>query len=198
MYLSMLELDARYSSAALAIAEPDYLHKRIQEAFSAARKDHNVLYRLYDYPERKILYVQSDIAPDWGKVDGKGIKLIEARDINAIESVFNIGKELSFSVNAYPCKKNHGKKFFLREQAQQIAWFKRNAEKNGFEVVDINISSTNRMPIQRKGGNFVLPVVCFEGILKITDETLFKKGFREGFGAEKAFGCGMLMLKNVA
>lgn len=198
MYLSVLELDPRYMSAAKSLADLDCMHKNIQGSFDASRSEHNVLYRVFDYPERKLVYVQSDIAPDWSRVDGRGIKLLEARDINGLTNAFQEGRTLRFDLKAYPCRRREGRKYTIRDSFGKIEWLKRMAEQNGFSVEDVSILNVESYSINKKTGVYSLPVTTFNGLLKITDVKRFKESFRMGIGPEKAFGCGMLMVKPAA
>jgi CRISPR system Cascade subunit CasE len=40
-------------------------------------------------------------------------------------------------------------------------------------------------------------VAVFEGVLQISDESLFKAALTNGIGRAKAYGCGLLTLANL-
>ena len=196
MNISMLELDPRHIAAANAISDPGYMHRKIQEAFNAERSRHKVLYRLLDYAERKILYVQSMIAPNWSAIDNKGgFRLIEVKNIGGLEETFQEGNLYRFVTKLYPSRKKEDKRYPLTDPKSRLEWLSKEAEKNGFEIVETQESRQNACTIWRKTGAFKMGGVVYEGILKVKNREAFIKGYQDGIGPEKAYGFGLLMLK---
>lgn len=206
MYLSKVIVDDRYTSASVALLNPSYLHSLIQTVpFDAARKDHNVLYRIMNEYGKKVLYVQSDIAPNWNCLQGRGFKLENMMNIDNVQNVLCNGNSFSFSVIVNPISRKTDrdtgkvKKRFIETSEKRMSWFMRYAERNGFEVVQVTEKTFAKNDDVRKKDNkrFVVKGVEFFGVLKIINEEAFKKCFREGLGPEKAYGYGMMMLKRL-
>lgn len=204
MYLSKVNVDPRYSAAAEAIRNPSYLHSIIQtKPFEAARKDHNVLYRIMDENDRKVLYVQSDIEPDWSTLSGRGFTLVGTKNIDAINNVIREGSRFVFSVLANPIKKvtdyekQTKKKVFLENPAARLDWLTRYAERNGFRLLEVSENHmVSKDDVEKKAKNkFVIRGVEFNGVLEVKDAEAFKDCLRKGLGPEKAYGYGLMMLR---
>ena len=124
-------------------------------------------------------------------------------DISPILDAFSQNRVLHFSILAFPGKKiksesKNSKRVLLRGNEERMEWLKRQGDKNGFELIEAHeTAEEQKVSASKTSGEFILSGVPFEGILRITDPALFKKGFAQGIGPEKAYGFGMLMLSKV-
>ena len=194
MFLSMLEIDPRYTPAAMALSDPGYMHKMIQEAFDTKRNEYNVLYRVLDYAERKILYVQSKAVPNWMSLTRKGFNLIEVKNIQGLENTFKEENCYRFAIKAFPSKKSSNVREPLIDRESRMQWLQRESQKAGFDVVEVQEREQVRKTIHRITGPFKLGGVVYEGVLKIKDKDAFVRAYQNGIGPEKAYGYGLLML----
>ncbi|MQF69057.1 type I-E CRISPR-associated protein Cas6/Cse3/CasE [SAR202 cluster bacterium AD-804-J14_MRT_500m] len=99
-----------------------------------------------------------------------------------------------------------GKRVALLHENDQIDWLHRKGQLFGFEVLSVqanskvpNLSTSTASKIhgQRTNtGNAVQRIsfgsVTFEGVLRIKDRELFRKGLEVGIGPGKAYGFGLL------
>ena len=84
----------------------------------------------------------------------------------------------------------------IREQG--FAWLERQAEKTGFEVrmedVGIDGYRQHRVP-RRSAPPLSFSSLDFEGILVVRDPAALLAGIARGFGASKAYGCGLMLIR---
>ena len=195
MYLSRLILNPESDYVNSLINNPARMHVALQTGpFGSTRKERNVLYRLMREGNIYVLYVQSDVLPDWKTVTGKNIVLDGIRNVSGLMDCFDNENIFGFTIRANPCKRNENKIMPIMDTSLKLQWMKRCAEKYGFELLQCRETGMERHNVQKKDMRFVVCSTDFNGILKIKDKELFKKAFREGIGREKAYGCGLLML----
>jgi CRISPR system Cascade subunit CasE len=93
--------------------------------------------------------------------------------------------------------KKNGYRVGLIQEKDQLAWLNRKAEKGGFSIVSYRVIPEGISHDDRSGAaNDKLRhySVCFEGVLKITDESIFRGTVEKGVGSAKGFGFGLLSL----
>lgn len=96
-----------------------------------------------------------------------------------------------------------------------LAWLQQQAKRHGFKVVeaesevigDDGLLKTGQLPavridgyrqhrIQRRGETPIrFSTLDFEGLLEVADPAPFLAGVVAGFGPQKAFGCGLMLLR---
>ena len=82
---------------------------------------------------------------------------------------------------------------------QGFEWLERQANKAGFairpEQVGIDAYRQHRVP--RKGGASAMAfsTLDFDGLLEVKDPAEFLSGITHGFGAAKAYGCGLMLIR---
>jgi CRISPR system Cascade subunit CasE len=180
------------------------LHQAIYHAFpkdGAGR----VLYRI-DENQRLgtiSLLVQSEKEPDWQKAEYLTLCLIDKAEFHAFTPDLKSGRTLFFRLRANPSvkKQEEGKKNGYREglikEEDQLAWLNRKAESGGFSIISCHIIPEGIAHDDRSGAaNDKLRhfAVCFEGVLKVTDEPIFIETVKNGIGSAKGFGFGLLSL----
>lgn len=86
-------------------------------------------------------------------------------------------------------------------QKQGFAWLERQAEKAGFKIQteDIKIDGYQQHNIARKGGEkpMSFSTLEFDGVLEVRDPTVFLSSVVRGFGASKAYGCGLMLIRRL-
>ena len=87
----------------------------------------------------------------------------------------------------------------VREQG--FAWLEREAAKGGFAVRpdDVQIEGYRQHRIRRKRSAAAMSfsTLDFDGVLEVRDPALFVTSIARGFGASKAFGCGLMLIRRV-
>jgi len=204
MYLSLLKLNPAVRKTRELLVSPYQLHQAIYHAFPEEGAG-RVLYRI-DENQRLgtiSLLVQSEIAPDWQKAEYLNLCLIDKAEFHHFTPDLTNGRTLFFRLRANPSvkKQEEGKKNGYRvgiiQEKDQLGWLSRKAESGGFSIVSSRIIPEG-VAHDDKGGadkdklrHFA---VCFEGVLTVTDETIFTGTVENGIGSAKGFGFGLLSL----
>lgn len=74
-------------------------------------------------------------------------------------------------------------------------WLKSRAEKRGFNVLALQTTGYRWNALPEKDRRAGYSSLDYEGILEVTDSTLFNTVLKEGLGASRSFGCGFMMVK---
>ena len=85
----------------------------------------------------------------------------------------------------------------MREQG--LGWLERQAEKTGFAFrpSDVGVDGYRQQQVSRKGrvAAMSFATLDFDGILDVRDPAEFISGIARGFGAAKAYGCGLMLIR---
>ncbi len=207
MYLSRLILNPRSRAVQRDLARPGEMHKTVLRAFpdDLAADTERVLYRLDQLAQTQqlSLLVQSLGAAEWGKLD-PGYLLEGVADNPATKAVnlsLQPGQRLAFRLRANPTKRlsagkgNSGKRIGLYKVEEQVAWLQRKGVDHGFAIYTAMPTQQQRVDDNRHVLKFFS--VQFDGILQVTDLTLFLAAIQSGIGSGKAFGFGLLSVAPV-
>lgn len=87
-------------------------------------------------------------------------------------------------------------------QEQQRQWLLERAERNGFLLYKdgFDVVETKWLKFRKgeaKNTEVTLRSAAFEGMLTITDISLFKDALVNGIGRAKAYGCGLMTLARI-
>jgi CRISPR system Cascade subunit CasE len=200
------------------------MHRTLMTAFSLvegtapARAELGVLYRLetdHNAGSPAIL-LQSRPAPQWsalpsGYLDGSssGQNNPVCKELDPLLAALKPGMSLRFRLRANPTKKvatktgedgrkRNGTRADLRDEDAQRAWLNRKGEQHGFAVLGVRLADEPLQTGQRRGQGeahrLTVASVLFNGILRVTDPTLFQEALKSGVGPGKAYGCGLLSI----
>lgn len=183
-----------------------------------------ILWRLDRHQKGYYLYIQSPIRPDltqlveeagWPDIDTSfGVKSYQ----HFLDQLTE-GTSWNFRLVATPTRavKSEGAKRSKRipivRDEDRIKWLASRAEGWGFEIPQVStnpsaaetddlavaIVEKDRIRFQRgkrgaPGSLVTLNRVAFEGILTVKDPAVLRRAMRDGLGAAKAYGCGLLTL----
>ena len=85
----------------------------------------------------------------------------------------------------------------VREQG--FAWLERQGNKSGFEVQPdcVRIDGYEQHRVGRKGSAHAMEfsAIDFEGLLTVRDPAAILRAIARGFGASKAYGCGLMLIR---
>ncbi len=202
MYLSKLVLNERDRDVRHDLSNAHALHQRIMQAFpdeqrDQPRADWNVLFR--QEPDNGILLVQSGIEPKWTHLPQR--YLLQQPSFTSVDfaiSRLEVGRTLQFRLKANPSKrdKQTRKLIGMFHQSDQITWLERQAAQHGFALLGIDVIPTpNVFGIKAKGTAPIrILTVMYQGILQITDSTLFINAMQQGIGRGRSYGCGLLSI----
>jgi CRISPR system Cascade subunit CasE len=179
------------------------MHRTLMRAFpDATRVQAGLLYRVMSIEQRVVVYLQSLLRPDVGQLAQNGFRADlkgQPRDIGALQEKFTQGERFKFNLLCYPCKKIDGggknsKRVFLRQPEEREAWLARKAEQYGFVVNHALEKTSFSLDGQKADAPIRYYAVEFEGGLTIADQARFWQAYRDGIGAGKAYGLGLLLL----
>lgn len=124
------------------------------------------------------------------------------------------GDRLIFSLRANPtvCRKGRRYDLFMDlkkrvpqlerqdllilQQAEAAEWLKRQGTGAGFSLISSNVESYQGKCVYGKNGDRItFSIMDFSGVLEICDPEKFLRKLLIGFGKEKAFGCGLMLIR---
>ncbi|RMD64693.1 type I-E CRISPR-associated protein Cas6/Cse3/CasE, partial [Candidatus Parcubacteria bacterium] len=171
MYLSRLQLNhhSRHVWRAL-LANPYELHRAIMLAFpdGVRREDTNTLYRLEIDQTPPLLLVQSEVKPDWSKLNPNWLYPVSPFDplpnpaVRAVEGLHLAkGLVLRFRLVANPTvkkvrrnedgsRRKNGNRVPLVREEKQIEWLKRKGEQYGFRLRQVTVSEPQKYLIWKQ------------------------------------------------
>jgi len=142
--------------------------------------------------------VQSAGRPAWDEVLGLRVASCER-----VETTFRVGDRFFFRLLASPVRRlmhpdeirqRHGTVRRASPRAWTEDWLRRRAAQGGFEIQEL-IFDLGQVKSRRGESRFKLASVQFDGLLEVTDPTVFASTWRSGIGTKRAFGFGLLSLK---
>lgn len=202
MYLSQLSLDIAHPSVRQALRNPHDMHRNLMHAFDEegqSREQVKLLYRM-DI-EKASLLVSSEMEPKWERVPG--YRCTGMKSMDGLKDALCGGRCLRFELLSIPAKKVKGegknsRRVFLRDVQERVDWLVRQGKKYGFELCSVPDQSPARIVSGKKGDmDIAYTAVCFSGVLRITEQDNFWKGYTQGIGAGKVYGLGMLSVAKV-
>lgn len=201
MYLYCYTLDLRKSAVKKALCDSYEMHRTVMSAYrnidsDMPRKDMGILYRLVSLNNVSKLYVSSIEQAKYDMPDGFINEIGSPKSLLSVLECFKDGMLLNFDIMAMPAKKikegnaKNSKRVFLSKYEDREQWLHKKSSQNGFRVLAC-IEKNNADNSIKTGG---FKSIVFQGTLIITDSSKFKEAYKHGIGAERAFGCGMLLL----
>ena len=199
-YFTRIKLDTNKEKTMAALENPALFHGAIETAL-----DYNPdrsLWRIDTVGGSKFLSIVSTSAPGTESLIaqfGDGTPA-DTKDYDKEISGIKDGDVLRFRLAANPTKqpnKKHGKSKMVSIASEdgQLEWLARKAEDNGFEPLSVDIKSCAWVDVPHKDGRIVYNAVVFEGLCSIADVEKVKAALTTGVGRKKAFGMGMLTVK---
>lgn len=224
--LTRMFLNPQLRGGRKLISNPQALHAAVMASFPpdavGVSGDSRVLWRLDRSGTRHTLYLLSPVQPDLRHVMEQGGwsgQAGDSRDYDGFLGRLRIGQEWGFRVAANPVGSipqpgKRGKLVPHVTVAQQTEWFLGKTEHWGFTVrgdVDLargqmgDVAVTDRQDLRfgrdgdaaGRGRTVTLRRAQFEGSLQVTDSDRFQKALVSGMGRAKAYGCGLMTLREI-
>lgn len=209
MYLSRVELNEYRRDTMRALSSPEVIHAAVMASFpSFILEDGRVLWRIDKVGKALYLLVQSPVKPDFTHIVEQYGRPASGQTWDTVDYDGHIlkmttGTVVRFRLRANPTHSekvdgSRGKVYAHVTAAQQLEWLSRKSEKCGFTLesedgtLGVEIVQRGDVRFARQGKTVTLGVATFEGVLRITDEVLFRKAMAEGIGRAKAYGCGLI------
>lgn len=219
MYISKITLnqDASNEPVFWQIFKNEYgLHQTIWDLFADnpdRRRD--FLYRLDNIGKNAMIYTVSSRQPK----DKNNLWIIETKKY---EPQIKNSDRLGFILTANPICKRDGKRHDVVMDAKYKAkkedvgnkevishldivqrecsgWLKERSGKTGFSIIDMRADGYRQHKYFKKNkkGFVQYSTVNYTGVLEVKDNAKFKKILFNGLGAEKGFGCGLLLVRRI-
>lgn len=202
MYLSKVLLDMKSPSVRQALINCCDMHRNIQKMFSSTREEANVLYRVCSNESGYYFYIMSSSPPLQTKDSlNNGFHLMAVKDVSVLEKVFLDGKTFKFNLITTPYKKisdrtvKNSRRIFLKTAEERAEWFYRKGRQYGFDILSLEEQNGNTVYGKKRNNIINFNATKFSGVLCINDSEKFIDAWKNGIGAEKAYGMGMLMLQ---
>lgn len=207
MYLSRIKLDTSRTETMRALAAPNRFHGALE---SCDEERSRKLWRTDTLAGEMYLLVLSENEIDFTKAAEQfGYdSSYESKIYDGLLERITNGSRWQFRLTANPTvqkydeKKGRGKVLAHITPEHQGNWLKKQAENNGFALLDdewlVTGSKWYMFRKNRNSSNTVkLLAVTFEGVLTVTDAEAFKQALTRGIGREKAYGMGLLTVTRV-
>lgn len=205
MYLSRVEIDIGNRQKLRDLSHLGAYHNWVENSFPHEIENgirSRKLWRIDTIQGTRYLLLVSDEKPDLKLLEQYGVSG-SARTISYDKFLESIeeNKFYRFRVTLNPVKAIHqedGKRGRVVPEItteQQMKFFESRAEKLGFELVpnDYLIVEKSWVPMKKQGQKTIkLSRATFEGILKVTDKTVFYHSLTKGIGKKKAYGFGLM------
>jgi CRISPR system Cascade subunit CasE len=216
LFLSQWRFNPRLRPVQQALADSHDLHRLVMSAFPQAapgedaRQAFGVLYRID--PDEKtgvpLLLLQSRVRPDWSMLAPLLLAppAEEPKEVGAIYETLSRGSLLRFRLRANPTRripgkraddKLAGKRVNLRSDEERQVWLARKLSDIGCQLGSCTIRPGLTQRGRRNGQTVSHSAVVFDGVLRVEDADRLRAGIREGIGAGKAYGFGLLSLAPV-
>ncbi len=206
VWLSRLNLNARYADAAGAMRDAQALHALTMRCLppGVGRADANLLH--HADLAAAVLFVQTTIEPTWPLTRAFQA---ETKEVTDFLDNLTSGERLRFTVRAVPMRRCSARlrdgtamktpgEHPLRADCERIAWFERQLGAAGRLVGAPFVTEEPRRIGTRRGKRFILRPVRFDGLLDVDDAKELRELVARGIGRAKSYGNGILLLARMS
>lgn len=199
MFLSKVEIDRFRPEVRSALADCQQMHRLVTGMFGKDRESAQALYRTNIVGNKLNIYIYSHCS---------AVRLpscdIQQRDITSWLNQMKENQVWSFDLIAAPTKKvsvdgkKNSQRRILKSPEERKSWLDRKAEQFGFQILycqeqeQVHVNGKHN---PESGGKMYHDGYRYQGTLRITNVTEFRKALELGIGPSKAYGFGMMMLK---
>ena len=196
MYLTKITVDSM-TLQHLRIFDAYRRKQELYKAFTPVDENRPFLFRLTEKNTGTQVLVLSDKQP---KVLPFG-----TWETKIVSDTFYKSSRYVFDVEANPTvkhacfddkgnKKDQGKRVGLKPEAYE-GWFLRKLKDAGCEVKSVSVTPLGPKVCHHKGQTVTHASAQFRGVLHVKDSGAFLKAATQGIGTGRAFGFGMMLLK---
>ena len=205
MFLSRLTLNPLSADARRDLADAYQMHRTLSRVY--AKSDADPVPRFLWRLERgaatasaPVVLVQTATPGRWeGLTALPGYLVLDQCDTDkpvALDTLVVDGRRCRFRLRANPAVKRQGRRSGLHDEAAQLAWLQRQADRSGFTLLGADVSQRERLQVRqpRDGRHITVDAVQYDGMLTVTDATLLRPALLAGIGPAKSLGMGLLSL----
>lgn len=205
MYISRVEIDKTGFNTLRELNHVGAYHAWVEECFPedfGKMPRPRKLWRIDELGGSRYLLIVSETPPDKNKLEKYGVPGTAGTKCydDYIDSIVS-GQCMRFRLVLNPVtaisngKGNRASSHVCRTEAEQRRYLADRSKLNGFLVNDTAYMIDNKgsVMLKKKGMKPVeLVRVTYEGVLMVTDKTLFAKTLINGIGKHKAYGFGLI------
>jgi len=192
------------------------LHQAVWDLFAdRPDRERDFIYRMDATGKLPVIYAVSRRRP----VNAGGSWDVEIKEY---DPQITADMRLGFSVRVNPTVKRDGKRHDVVMDAKHkirsgavsdenkkalaeivtkacVDWLKERSAKNGFDVLAARADGYRQSRFGKKKGGVPIrySTVDLTGVLQVRDGQSFKNMLFEGFGPEKGFGCGLMLVRKI-
>lgn len=213
--LSRLDLDPRRREARRILSSPGILHALVQGSVPTAPQGARTLWRIDPGEYRQVLYVQSEVMPDFtALVEQAGWPVAQPWQSASLDPVLDRlrdGDRYQFRVTVNPTysrraegERSRGVRVGHVTAQQQLDWFLTRAPRWGMDAGrvetpdDVTATVVERRVLsfgkERGRRRVTVSTATMAGHLTVTSAACLRDAIRFGLGPAKAYGCGLLTL----
>lgn len=193
------------------------MHAAVLAGFpdAEARPEGRILWRLDQRGHERHLFVVSPERPDFTHlIEQAGWPTTDTWDTRVyggfIAGILP-GQRWAFRLTANPTRSvpntapgRRGTVQALLDEPNQRAWLERQAERNGFRILEretdrgaipsLIVRGSETVSFARQNAKVTITRATFDGILEAVDVDRFRTALTHGIGRAKGYGCGLLTL----
>ncbi len=201
MYLTRIKMPLHSRKTIEYLRNSQRMHQLVTRLFDSKQASGHILYRANVSSDNVMVYTYSDFPIS---VLDDEVQITGEKDITDLVESFEDGMVMNFDLLTYPYKKvkqadkKNSQRRGLKTYDERLNWLNRKARQNGFEILNVNESSNRHVygvHLNEKGGSMHINAYEYQGVLRITDKELFKNAMHNGIGSGKAYGLGMMLVK---
>ena len=186
----------------LAAGGPHRLHQAVETATGRAGRgggEARTLWRL----ERNVLLVQAQVVADWDRAGARVVSSRVRRVDDAWDGIVD-GDDLAFACFVNPTVAMHTGMPGVRGVRVPInpkdhgaldGWWAAQGVALGFDPQETSVAFSRTLEVRKPGRSFAIVGVELVGTLRVVDSEQFRRGLRRGVGRERAFGCGLMLIR---
>ncbi len=196
MFLSVYVPDFTQENMVM-ITDRQIMHRKIQTAFKADRKNAGVLYAFHKQSKKHppIIYVSSFEKPVC-KIEG--FECREIVDCDKTLKSISVGEKIVFDIYASPCRSGKGKKHYFSDVEERIEWMSRRMNDVGAELIKCRENRKENIKIghdKARGGVAQKTGWHYTCLVEIKEPKAFVDAVINGVGTGKAYGMGMIQIR---
>ena len=204
MYLTKIILNTKDNYVLNCILDVDRMHKLVMSGFddfgsTAVRKQIGVLYQMSTKGDVCSLIIQSDIIPDYRKLNNKIIDY-STKDMSNFLNSISDGQRLYLNVLSEPYKKvsnlnsKNSRRKVLTDYNEKAEWFNKKISRSCNIIREDVETPTIRIFGKKATGKFIYRPSQYKCLVEVTDRTEFLKTVHDGIGSGKSYGMGMIQI----
>lgn len=209
MYLAKIDIDIRKPEAAMALTNPEIIHKSLSNCIGAATGERGkILWRIDKSQKtaKRTLLIQTNTEVGFSRAVETLGKSSTGYQQKRVYDTMNAGETFQFCFKGNPVVTKNGHKIPLninpteRFPYSANEWFKDIFARNGLEVLSFSRTEYENVAFKKFQGGMTVRFITatWVGTVRVTDAEKATNALRNGIGHAKCYGCGMLSVRKIS